>query len=261
MFTPSELFSLAGKTALITGGSGDIGGAIADAFAQAGAAIVLNGVTAAKLERAKSRLEALGARVAVVAADVASTAECRRLASEAEAAFGGVDILVNCAGFNRRKPLLEVTEDDFDAIMAVHARAAFFLSQAIAPGMIARGGGKIIHIGSITIRVGVADVSAYGVAKAGMDQLTRVQAVEWAPHNIQVNCLAPGFYLTELTRDGVFANEKRRNWILDRTPMRRLGLPHELTGAALLFASRASDFLTGQTLWVDGGFMAGSAWG
>jgi NAD(P)-dependent dehydrogenase (short-subunit alcohol dehydrogenase family) len=254
------MFALTGKTALVTGGSGDIGYAIAEAYARAGAAIVLNGVTQRKLDAACERLSAQGARVVAINADVSKKSECERLAREAIAAFGRVDILVNCAGSNRRKPILDVTEDDFDAIMNIHARAAFFLSQAIAPHMIANGGGKIVHIGSITVRVGVSDVSVYGMAKAGLDQLTRVQAVEWAEHNIQVNCLCPGFIMTGLTRDGLWSNPSRSAWVLERTPMRRPGKPEEMTGAALLFASSASDFLTGQTLWVDGGFMAGSKW-
>lgn len=256
----NALFSLAGKVALITGGSGDIGRAIARAYAAAGADIALNGNTVAKLERAGQEIEALGRRVALLPADVGKAAQARKLVADAHAALGRIDILVNCAGINRRKPILEVTEDDYDAIMNVHVRAAYFASQAVAPIMIAQGGGKIIHIGSLNIRIGLSEVSVYGVAKAGMDQLTRVQAVEWAQHNIQVNCLSPGFFLTDLTREGVWKNERRSKWILDRTPMRRAGEPDEMAGAALLFASSASNFITGQTLWVDGGVLAGSPW-
>jgi NAD(P)-dependent dehydrogenase (short-subunit alcohol dehydrogenase family) len=161
---------------------------------------------------------------------------------------------------NRRKPILDVTLEDYEKIMNVHLRGAFFLSQAVAPIMAQRGGGKIINIGSATIRAGVADVSVYGAAKAGMDALTRTMAVEWAEHNIQVNTLAPGFIMTELTKDGVWANERRSKWLLDRIPMKRPGLPEEMAGVALLLASQASSYLTGQTIHIDGGFSAGSKW-
>jgi gluconate 5-dehydrogenase len=255
-----ELFSLAGKTALITGGSGDIGRAIARAFVHAGATVAINGTNADKLARAVDAIKSSGGDALALKADLSKVSACKRLAERALKALGRVDILVNCAGINRRKPILEVVEDDFEAIVNVHLRAAYFLSQALAPSMIANGGGKIIHIGSLSVRLGISDVSVYGVAKAGMDQLTRVQAVEWAKHNIQVNCLSPGFIMTDLTREGLFGNPERRDWVISRTPMRRPGVPDELAGAALLFASAASNFITGQALWVDGGVMAGSPW-
>jgi gluconate 5-dehydrogenase len=253
-------FTLAGKTALISGGSGDIGRAIARAFAMAGASVAMNGTSADKLARAVAEIAAAGGTAHALKADLSSVRACQRLAERALKKLGRVDILVNCAGINRRKPILDVSEDDYDAIMDVHLRAAYFLSQALAPSMITNGGGKIIHIGSLAVRLGISEVSVYGMAKAGMDQLTRTQAVEWAQHNIQVNCLSPGFIMTDLTRDGVFANPQRRAWIMSRTPMARAGLPDELGGAALLFASAASSFITGQTLWVDGGVLAGSRW-
>ena len=256
----TDLFSLQDKVALVAGGSGDIGLALARAMAKAGASIALNGTSQAKLEKAGRELESLGMRVALLKADIRKTDECTRLAHDALAAFGRIDILVNCAGINRRKPILEVTEDDYNAIMDVHVRGSYFLSQAVAPIMIRQGGGKIIHIGSLNIKLGLSDISVYGMAKAGLDQLTRVQAVEWAQHNIQVNCLAPGFIETELTRVGLWQNEKRSKWILDRTPMKRPGTADELAGVMLLLASNASSFLTGQTIYVDGGVLAGSAW-
>ncbi|MFC1465661.1 MAG: SDR family NAD(P)-dependent oxidoreductase [Candidatus Brachytrichaceae bacterium NZ_4S206] len=258
--TNDELFSLTDKVALITGGSGDIGMAIATAYAQAGAHIALNGKHADKLEARRAAFAGLPVRVEIFPADVSEVAAARKLAHDVVTAFGRVDILVNCAGINYRKPILEFTEAEYEDIMAVHVRGAFFLSQAIAPFMIAQGGGKIIHIGSATIRTGLADVSVYGIAKAGLDALTRSMAVEWAEHNIQVNCLAPGFLMTELTREGLWGHERRSKWLLDRIPMRRPGLPEEMAGVALLLASRASSYLTGQTIYVDGGFFAGSKW-
>ena len=255
-----DLFSLQDKVALITGGSGDIGMAIAKAYARAGAHIALNGQTKAKLDAKCKEFDGLPIRVETFAADVSKVHATQQLASDVAETFGRIDILVNCAGVNRRKPILEFTEVEYEAIMAVHVRGAFFLSQAVTPIMIEQGGGKIINIGSATIRAGLADVSVYGIAKAGLDALTRTMAVEWAEHNIQVNCLAPGFIMTELTKDGLWANEKRSQWLRDRIPMKRPGLPDEMVGVALLLASNASSYLTGQTIYVDGGFFAGSKW-
>ncbi len=256
----NALFSLKEKVALITGGSGDIGKAIARAYAEAGARLALNGLTKSKLEMAKREAGVNGNRVETFLADVSDPSAAKELVEQVKAAYGGIDILVNCAGMNRRKPILDVTLEDYEKIMNVHLRGAFFLSQAVAPIMAQRGGGKIINIGSATIRAGVADVSVYGAAKAGMDALTRTMAVEWAEHNIQVNTLAPGFIMTELTKDGVWANERRSKWLLDRIPMKRPGLPEEMAGVALLLASQASSYLTGQTIHIDGGFSAGSKW-
>lgn len=255
-----RLFSLQGKVALITGGSGDIGRAIARVFAQAGAQLALNGQTQAKLDDAAAEFRAQGTRVEAFVADVGRVAAVRQLALDVVQTFGRVDILVNCAGFNRRQAILEFSEEDYDAIMDVHVRGAFFLSQAIAPHMIEQGGGKIINIGSATIRTGLADVSVYGIAKAGLDALTRTMAVEWAEHNIQVNCLAPGFIMTDLTKTGLWGNERRNKWLHERIPMKRPGLPDEMAGVAVLLASHASSYLTGQTIYVDGGFFAGSKW-
>lgn len=255
-----ELFSLHGKVALVTGGSGDIGKAIADAFAEAGAQLALNGQSEGKLEAAKRVVSRHGHRVETFLADAGAPAAAKALIAQVNEVFGGVDILVNCAGINRRKPILDVTEDDYEAIMNVHLRGAFFLSQAAAPIMARRGGGKIINIGSATIHAGIADVSVYGAAKAGMDALTRTMAVEWAELNIQVNTLAPGFIMTDLTREGLWANEQRSKWLHDRIPMKRAGLPDEMAGVALLLASSASSYLTGQTIHIDGGFAAGSKW-
>lgn len=254
------LFSLEGRVALITGGSSGIGLAIARAYADAGAAVAINGRSAERLAAATESLRATGADVIAVQADVGAIADAQQMVREAHAWRGRIDILVNCAGANRRKPVLDVTPDDFEYVVNAHLRGAYFTCQAVVPHMIAQGGGKIIHIGSATIRTGLADVSVYGAAKAGMDALTRSMAVEWAEHNIQVNCLAPGFIMTELTREGVWANAHRSAWLLDRIPMKRPGEPDEMNGVALLLASRASDYLTGQTIHIDGGFAAGSKW-
>ncbi len=253
-------FGLEGCAALVTGASGGIGRAIAAGLAAAGAAVALAGRDAQALEGMRRELEHAGRRAAAVVADLADAEGCRRTVDGALDALGRLDILINCAGTNQRTPLLAVTPDEYDAIMAVNLRAAFFVSQAAAQIMSANGGGKIVNIGSLTCTVGLSDVGVYGASKAALAQLTKTMAVEWAQHNIQVNCLAPGFILTSLTEEPLWGDEAKRRWMLDRIPARRPGLPEDLVGLALLLASPASGYLTGQTITVDGGFLAGSPW-
>ena len=255
-----RLFSLEGKTALVTGASGGIGSVLAVALAEAGAAVGLNGTRAAQLEDIRQHIEANGRRAVVLPADLSDPSACSDLIAEAHTALGRLDVLINCAGINRRKPIEAVTEEDFDTILAVNLRSLFFLCQAAQPIMRAQGGGKIVNIGSMTSFLGLGGVSVYGVTKAAVAQLTRTMAVEWAMDNIQVNCLAPGFMLTPLTETPIWGDPWRRQWLLDRIPARRPGRPEELVGACLLLASDASSYLTGQTLAVDGGFLAGGSW-
>jgi NAD(P)-dependent dehydrogenase (short-subunit alcohol dehydrogenase family) len=172
---------------------------------------------------------------------------------------GSLDILVNCAGINQREPILEVTPETYDAIMGVNLRAVYFLSQAAARAMKDSGGGKIINIGSLTSTIALSDVSVYGCTKSAVAQLTKTMAVEWAKYNIQVNAIGPGFMRTSLS-DPVWENQNRKRWMEERIPMRRGGQPEELIGLALLLASPASSYMTGQTVYVDGGFLSGSPW-
>ncbi|MFO7166587.1 MAG: glucose 1-dehydrogenase [Chloroflexota bacterium] len=254
-----ELFSLEGKVALVTGASGDIGRALAQGLAAAGATVALSGRSPEKLERTRAAIADAGGTAAVFPADLSEPEAPAALAERVAQQMGRIDVLVNCAGMNRRQPIAEVTAANYAAIMDANLRSAYFLSQAALPHLIAQGGGKIINIGSLTVAVGLADVSVYGMTKSALAQLTKTMAVEWAQHNIQVNCLCPGFIATELTVP-LFANQRRRAWILERTPLGRPGTPDDLVGMAIFLASRASDFMTGQTVFVDGGFTAGSMW-
>jgi NAD(P)-dependent dehydrogenase (short-subunit alcohol dehydrogenase family) len=172
--------------------------------------------------------------------------------------FGRVDVLVNNAGINQRMAALEYTEEAWDAVMDVNAKGAFFMAQACGKVMVAQRSGKIINILSITTAWGLPTVVAYTAAKAGLMQLTRLLAVEWGAHNVQVNGIAPGFFRTEMTQP--VQDDARSDWILHRTPLGRWGEPEELTGAVLFLASPAADFVTGHVLWVDGGMTAGSDW-
>lgn len=255
-----QIFSLAGKTALVTGASGGIGRALAVALGGAGAAVGVHGRDDADLEETRRQVEAAGGRAAVLKADVADVADCRRLIDDIVKRLGRLDVLVNCAGINFRSPLSEATEREFDAIFAVNLRGLFFLCQAAHPVMKSQGSGKIINVGSLTTTYGLGGVGVYGMTKSAVGHLTKTLAVEWAADNIQVNCLAPGFIVTPLTEKALWGDAVRRKWILDRTPAKRPGRPEDLVGTLLLFASRASDFLTGQLVTVDGGFLAGGWW-
>jgi 2-deoxy-D-gluconate 3-dehydrogenase len=255
-----RLFSLQGKTALVTGASGGIGRALALALAEAGAVVGLHGTRVAQLEAVLGEVEALAGKGCVLPADVSHVSACRQLVADAHARMRRLDILVNCAGINRRKPIRDVTEEDFETILAVNLRSVYFLSQAAHPLMAAQGGGKILNIGSVTTTTGVAGVSVYGVTKSALGQLTRTMAWEWARDNIQVNCLAPGFMETPLTAAGLWGDAHRSQWLLDRIAARRPGQPEELVGAALLLVSPASSYITGALLNVDGGFLAGGSW-
>jgi NAD(P)-dependent dehydrogenase (short-subunit alcohol dehydrogenase family) len=255
-----RLFSLEGKTALITGASGGIGRALAIAMAEAGALVGLNGVSQEKLESTRQAVSQAGGRSIVLQQELQSVPGCRELIARARKEMGRLDILVNCAGVNRRRPIREVTEEDFELITNVNLKAVLFLSQTAAELMREQGGGKIINIGSITSTDGLGGVGVYGITKSGVAQLTKTMALEWAKDNIQVNCLAPGFILTPLTEKGVWGDEHRKKWLTERIPARRPGQPEELTGAALLLASAASSYLTGQIINVDGGYLAGGSW-
>jgi len=255
-----RLFSLTGKTALITGATGGIGEALAMGFAQAGATVGVHSRSPEKVAATCQAIAADGGKAVALTADITTVDACRHLVADAHAALGRLDILVNCAGINRRKPLTAVTEDDWETIMAVNLRSAYFLCQAAHPIMKTQGGGKIINIGSLNTTYGLDGVSVYGATKAGMAQMTRVMAVEWAPDKIQVNLLSPGFIMTPLTEEGVWQNERRSKWLHARIPMRRPGEPEELVGAALLLASPAASYMTGTAITVDGGFLAGGSW-
>ena len=255
-----RLFSLSGRTALVTGASGGIGRALAVALAQAGATVAIHGRKAAEVEETRRLIESVGCRALPFTSDLREVEPNRRLVADVRRAAGRIDVLVNCAGMNRRVPLAQAPAEDFDTIVAVNLRSAFLLCQAAYPVMKAQGGGKIVNIGSLTSACGLGGVGVYAMSKTGMVGLTKTLAVEWAADNIQVNCLAPGFIKTPLTAEGIWADPVRSKWILDRVPARRPGQPQDLVGTTLLLSSPASDFVTGQLIAVDGGFLAGGWW-
>lgn len=257
---PERLFRLDGRVALVTGGGGEIGGWLAAGLGAAGARVILVDVDAPALERTAAALRAGGLEASALVQDVAAPGGPERCVTQAVEAHGRLDVLVNAAAINRREPLLAVTPETYDAIMAVDLRAPYFLAQAAARAMATGGrGGAIVNVGSITVAVGLQGVSVYAAAKAALAELTRVMAVEWSAAGIRVNCLCPGFMATRLS-EPVWHDAHRREWLLARTPQRRPGRPDELVGLLLLMASDAGSYLTGQSVFVDGGFLAGSPW-
>lgn len=254
----NRLFSLEGKVVLITGASGGIGRALAVGLAEAGATIAVHGRKVEEIEETCRLVEALGVRALPVAAELANVENARSVIATTVGELERLDVLINCAAMNRRKRIVEVSEDDYDTIMTVNLKSVYFLSQAAHPHL-SRHGGKVIHIGSINAYYGLDTVSVYGASKGAVNQLTKVMAVEWAPDNIQVNCVVPGFINTPLARP-LWADEKKAHWFRSRIAMRRPGEPEELVGITLFLASAASDYVTGQSFIVDGGFLAGGSW-
>jgi len=175
------------------------------------------------------------------------------------AAEGRIDTLINCAGVNRRKPILEVSEEDYDFVVDINLKGAFLLAQAVARSMVERKSGSIVNIASLNSDRPLKNVAPYAMSKAGITQMTRVMAVEWGPSGVRVNALAPGFILTDLTRK-LWSNETMKAWVLPNTPQRRLGTPEDMVGTAIFLSSPAAAFLTGQIIYVDGGFTAGWNW-
>jgi gluconate 5-dehydrogenase len=251
----NPLFDLTGRTALVTGSSQGLGFAIARGLAQAGAAVVLNGRDKEKLSHAARALDAEGARVALAAFDVTDGAAAMREVEEIEEQFAPIDVLVNNAGIQQRAPLAEMTEAQWRAVIDTNLTSAFLVARAVAPRMIARGAGKIINIASVISEVARPTIGNYAAAKGGLKMLTKSMAVEWAKHGLQCNAIAPGYMETELNR-GLMANVDFNKWICGRTPAGRWGRSEELVGAAVFLASRASDFVNGQMLAVDGGLLA-----
>jgi len=255
-----RLFSVAGQIVLVSGGTRGIGFAIAQGFAERGATVIVTGRTADGAAQAAEKLSS-GAAVAPIglSCDVADSYQVNRLSQTVLKEFGHIDTLINVAGVNRRKPAIEVTDDDYDYILGANLRGAFLLSREIGRHMLERRSGCQINIASLNTDRPLKNVMPYAVSKAGIAQMTRSLALEWGPAGIRVNAIAPGFIVTDLTRK-LWSDETMQAWGLANTPQRRLGTPDDLIGAALFLASPASAFITGQILYVDGGFTAGFSW-
>ena len=249
---PASPFDLTGKVALVTGAYRGLGLAIAKGLAQAGATVVLNGRKPEALATAAKALADAGLRASTAVFDVTDTAAVRRGVDGIEASYGHLDIVVNNAGIQRRHPIAEFPKQDWDDVIATNLTAPFLVSQAALPAMMARKSGKIIHIASLLSDLARPTIVAYTAAKGGVRQLTRAMAIELAPHGIQVNAIAPGYFATEMNR-ALIDNAEFDAWVRKRTPAGRWGRPDEIAGLAVFLASSAADYVTGQLIFIDGG--------
>ena len=249
----AELFSLDGRVAVVTGGSSGIGEAMASALALAGAQVVIVARDPTRLSATCKSLRDAGCAVAWVSADLSDRAEVRRGASAAAAAFGEPDVLVNCAGVNLRPPLGALSEEHWDLMLEVNLTAPFLLGQRFGPAMASRGWGRIINVTSQQALRAFGSSGGYGASKGGLAALTRSQSEAWAADGVCVNSLCPGFVATPLTQE-VSTDPVRSAALAKRTHMGRNGEPSDFAGVAVFLASSASDYITGQTVYVDGGF-------
>jgi NAD(P)-dependent dehydrogenase (short-subunit alcohol dehydrogenase family) len=246
---------LTGRVAVVIGGTSGIGRALSGALAQAGADVVPTGRRLDLIEEVAREVEANGRRTLRVASDVADKTSLQRLLDEAVRAWGKVDILVNCAGITKRVPTLEMSDDDWNAVMTTNVTGTLYASQVFGRHMVERRYGRIIHIASLSSFVALYEVAAYAASKAAVASLTKSLAVEWAAYNVCVNAIAPGVFRTALNADLLDRTDRGREFLL-RTPMKRFGRLEELAGAAIFLASDAASFVTGEVLVVDGGFLA-----
>jgi 2-deoxy-D-gluconate 3-dehydrogenase len=249
-----NLFDLRGKVAVVTGGNGGIGLGMARGIASLGASIVIAGRNENKAGPALKALHDLGADAVFITADVTHKAECDALVARTVEKYGHLDILVNNAGTSVRKLPQDLGEDEWHHVLDTNLSSAFFCSQAAYPQMVKRGGGKMINIGSMMSLFGAPYATAYAASKGGIVQMTRAMATAWAKDNIQVNAVLPGWIDTDLTRGARRQVEGLHESVEKRTPGGRWGMPDDMAGVAAFLASRASDFVTGTAIPVDGGF-------
>lgn len=251
------LFDLTGQAAIVTGTSRGLGQYFARALARAGADLVLTSRKRESLAAFEAEIKAMGRRAVSLELDVRDEKSIARMAADAEAAFGQIAILVNNAGCNVRKPALDVTWEDWNLVLETNLRGTFFVAQAVARGMIAKGYGRIINIGSVTSVFGYAGLAPYGASRGGVRQLTMSLADDWGKFGVTVNCLAPGWFRTAQTK-ALYENQEWVDYLVDRIPAKRPGEPRDLDGAVVFLASEASRYVNGQTLLVDGGISVGS---
>ncbi|MGD6855747.1 SDR family NAD(P)-dependent oxidoreductase [Bacillus infantis] len=245
------MFDLSGKIAFITGGAGDLGKSMAMALGRAGASIIMAGVdNEDKVTAVEKEFERENLKVRFEYMDVSVVSQVESVIS----AHPDIEILINCAGVNIRKPILDITEKDWEKVIDVNLKGVFFSSRTAAKNMLARGKGKIINMASLSSHLGLPNMGPYCASKGGVNQLTKAMAIEWAPC-IQVNAIAPGYFQTELT-EVLFRDEAWKNKVLSRIPAGRTGYPNDLNGLVVFLASDAADYITGQTIYADGGWTA-----
>jgi gluconate 5-dehydrogenase len=251
----SGLFDLHGRTALVTGAGRGLGRAMATGLAEAGAAIVLNDIDAARLAAAASGLRGAGHRVHEALFDVTDEDAVVAAFARLDQQSIGVDILLNNAGIQFRRPMIELAGEDWRRVIETNLTSAFLVAREAAKRMIPRGHGKVINIASIMSDAGRATIAPYTAAKGGLKMLTRAMTAEWAEHGIQANAIGPGYMLTDMN-EALLSDKAFNDWVIRRTPARRWGRPEELIGTAVFLASSASDYVNGQLIHVDGGMLS-----
>jgi gluconate 5-dehydrogenase len=251
----TNIFSLQGKTALITGSARGLGYAMAEGLAVAGAKVIINGTTTDGVAKAVAALRANGHTADGAAFDVTNEAAVTGAFAAFDSAGTNIDILLNNAGIQLRKPMVELTTPEWHKVLDTNLTSAFVVGREAAKRMIPRGHGKIINIGSLTSALARATIAPYTVAKGGVKMLTQAMAAEWAQHGIQANAIGPGYMITDMNQ-ALIDNPTFDAWVKNRTPAKRWGRPDELIGTCVFLASPAADFVNGQIIYVDGGIMA-----
>ena len=251
----TNLFSLQGRVALVTGSAQGLGNTVARGMLDAGAKVVLSDVSAAALEKAQAALRAEGLDAPAYVFDISDEAQVTQAVAAIEREVGPIDILVNNAGIHRRNLLINMPVEDWRKVIDVNLSGAFIVGRAVARGMIERRYGKIINISSINAQMVRPNIGNYCAAKGGIVTLTKSMATEWGEYNINVNAIGPGYFLTDLTRP-LSEDKDFDAWVKSEVPLRRWGNPGDLVGLAVMLASPASDYISGQTIYVDGGWQA-----
>ena len=250
-----QLFNLQGKTALITGSSRGLGRSMAQGLAEAGAAVVINGTNSDRVASAVGEMTAAGHNARACCFDITDEPAIVAAFNAFDAEGVAIDILVNNAGIQFRKPMVELATEDWRRVIETNLTSSFVIGREAAKRMIKRGGGKIINVGSLTSELARATVAPYTVAKGGVRMLTRAMTAEWAVHNIQANAIGPGYMLTDMN-EALINNPEFDAWVKGRTPAKRWGKPEELIGVCIFLASSASDYVSGQIIYVDGGMIS-----
>lgn len=249
-----RIFNIEGKTAIVTGASKGIGYGIAECLAKTGVNLMLASRDPHEGERARSELNKFGSQVIYVPTDVSKKDAVENLVSETLSNFGEIDILINNAGVINRGPLLELDEKNWDQVMDINLKGYFLCGQTVARQMVQQGGGKIINVASIRSLLAADERGCYASSKGGIVMLTKAMALEWGRFKINVNAIAPGYFATQMVTDYFAKNPNAERNVVEGTPMGRIGIPSDLDGLVLYLASSASDYLTGQVIYMDGGW-------
>ena len=254
------LFSVEDKVTLVSGGSRGIGRAIAEGFAKRGAKVIVTGREAETLEKTAAEISTAQIEVESMVCDVAKREQIEKLVENVLAKFDRIDVLINVAGVNIRKPVEAYEVEEYNFVLDINLHGAFWISQRVGRHMLERQSGSQINIDSLNTYAPLKHVTPYAISKAGMSMMTRCLAMEWGDRGVRVNGIAPGFFPTDLSKK-LWAQKKMHDWAVANTPLRRLGeTDRDLPGAAIFLASDAARFMTGQTIYVDGGFSAGTLW-